>query len=147
MRRWPRRGTLVVFREPGTGTLAIKRVAARPGDWVPFADGWLQMGDDEAWLLGDADDEAVAGRRPRAADRLAALRSGAGRRARGSRLAPLRAGAPDRATRSRARRTCSSAAARRHAVRDATRPIGPRRRDRARAIAHGRDGALCRVRR
>ena len=25
---WPRRGTPVVFREPGTGDLAIKRVAA-----------------------------------------------------------------------------------------------------------------------
>ena len=58
--RWPRRGSVVVFREPGTGELAIKRVAARPGDWVPFADGWLQLGDDEAWLLGDADDEALA---------------------------------------------------------------------------------------
>jgi signal peptidase I len=30
--RWPRRGSVVVFREPETGTLAIKRVAARPGD-------------------------------------------------------------------------------------------------------------------
>ena len=56
---WPRRGTTVVFREPGTGELAIKRVAARPGDWVPFADGWLQLADDEAWLIGDATDEAV----------------------------------------------------------------------------------------
>jgi signal peptidase I len=56
---WPRRGTIVVFREPGTGDLAIKRVAARPGDWVPFADGWLQLGEDEAWLVGDATDEAL----------------------------------------------------------------------------------------
>ena len=48
-----------MFREPGTGDLAIKRVAARPGDWVPFADGWLQLGDDEAWLVGDASDERV----------------------------------------------------------------------------------------
>jgi hypothetical protein len=60
VRRWPRRGSVVVFREPGSGTLAIKRVAARPGDWVPFADGWLRMGVDEAWLVGDADDDAVA---------------------------------------------------------------------------------------
>ncbi len=60
-RHWPRRGTPVVFREPGTGGLAIKRVAARPGDWVRFADGWLQLADDEAWLLSDAtDDEAEA---------------------------------------------------------------------------------------
>jgi signal peptidase I len=56
---WPRRGTSVVFREPGTSDLAIKRVAARPGDWVPFADGWLQLGPDEAWLVGDASDERV----------------------------------------------------------------------------------------
>jgi signal peptidase I len=58
--RWPRRGAVVVFREPGSDALAIKRVAARPGDWVPFADGWLQLGDDEAWLLGDATDDALA---------------------------------------------------------------------------------------
>jgi signal peptidase I len=60
VRRWPRRGTVVVFREPFTDILAIKRVAARPGDWVPFADGWLQLADDEAWLVGDATDAAVA---------------------------------------------------------------------------------------
>lgn len=58
--RWPRRGAVVVFREPDTDQLAIKRVAARPGDWVPFADGWLQLGPDEAWLIGDASDEALA---------------------------------------------------------------------------------------
>lgn len=57
--RWPRRGSVVVFREPGSGELAIKRVAARPGDWVPFADGWLQLGSDEAWLVGDASDDLV----------------------------------------------------------------------------------------
>ena len=55
-RRWPRRGAIVVFREPGSDLLAIKRVAGRPGDWVPFADGWLQLADDEAWLTSDADD-------------------------------------------------------------------------------------------
>lgn len=58
--RWPRRGSVVVFREPGSDVLAIKRVAARPGDWVPFAEGWLRMGDDEAWLVGDASDEGLA---------------------------------------------------------------------------------------
>jgi len=57
--RWPRRGSVVVFREPGSDVLAIKRVAARPGDWIPFADGRLQMGDDEAWLLSDATDEEL----------------------------------------------------------------------------------------
>jgi hypothetical protein len=59
VRRWPRRGSIVLFRVPGSTVLAVKRVAARPGDWVPFADGWLRMGDDEAWLLGDADDAAL----------------------------------------------------------------------------------------
>jgi signal peptidase I len=54
--RWPRRGSVVVFREPGSGVLAIKRVMARPGDWVPFRDGRLRMSDDEAWLAGDATD-------------------------------------------------------------------------------------------
>jgi signal peptidase I len=58
--RWPRRGSIVVFREPDSGVLAIKRVAARPGDWVRFGDGWLRMGGDEAWLLGDASDEGLA---------------------------------------------------------------------------------------
>jgi signal peptidase I len=60
VRHWPRRGSVVVFREPGSNLLAIKRVIARPGDWVPFAGGWLQLADDEAWLQGDASDEALA---------------------------------------------------------------------------------------
>jgi signal peptidase I len=55
--RWPRRGSLVVFHDPGGGGLAIKRVAGRPGDWIRFEDGWLQLADDEAWLLSDATDE------------------------------------------------------------------------------------------
>ena len=59
VRRWPRRGSVVVFREPGSGELAIKRVAGRPGDWVPFAGGWLQLAEDEAWLVSDATDEAI----------------------------------------------------------------------------------------
>jgi signal peptidase I len=54
--RWPRRGSVVVFREPDSGILAIKRVVGRPGDWVEFADGWLRLADDEAWLVGDASD-------------------------------------------------------------------------------------------
>jgi hypothetical protein len=51
---WPRRGSVVVFREPDSDELAIKRVAARPGDRVAFSGGYLVMGDDEAWLLADA---------------------------------------------------------------------------------------------
>lgn len=60
--RWPRRGSVVVFREPMTDGLAIKRVAGRPGDRVPFAGGRLLLGPDEAWLMGDASDEEAAAR-------------------------------------------------------------------------------------
>jgi signal peptidase I len=59
-RRWPRRGSLVVFREPLTGEFAIKRVAGRPGDTVRFAEGYLRLADDEAWLVADATDEIAA---------------------------------------------------------------------------------------
>jgi len=52
--RWPRRGSIVVFREPDSDLLAIKRVAAGPGDRVDLDDGHLILGDDEAWLLSDA---------------------------------------------------------------------------------------------
>jgi signal peptidase I len=58
--RWPRRGTVVVFREPDDGDLAVKRVAAGPGDRVAFADGYLELADDEAWLLSDATTEMAA---------------------------------------------------------------------------------------
>ena len=58
-RRWPRRGSVVVVREPDSGDLAIKRVAAGPGDRVPFADGYLILAEDEAWLMADADEETA----------------------------------------------------------------------------------------
>ena len=54
--RWPRRGSVVVFREPDSDELAIKRVSAGPGDRVPYADGYLILAADEAWLLSDAPD-------------------------------------------------------------------------------------------
>lgn len=54
VRSWPRPGSVVVFREPMTGALAIKRVAAGPGERVRFAQGYLTLADDEAWLLADA---------------------------------------------------------------------------------------------
>jgi signal peptidase I len=54
--RWPRRGSVVVFREPDTDELAIKRVAARPGDRIRYAEGYLILGADEAWLLSDANE-------------------------------------------------------------------------------------------
>ena len=57
---WPRRGTVVVFREPDVDTLAVKRVAAGPGDRVPFAEGYLELADDEAWLVSDATPEVTA---------------------------------------------------------------------------------------
>ena len=61
--RWPRRGTVVAFLEPDSGLLAVKRVAAGPGERVPFGGGYLELADDEAWLLGDAspDQTAAAG--------------------------------------------------------------------------------------
>jgi signal peptidase I len=59
VRRWPRRGSVVVVREPDSGELAIKRIAGRPGDRVPFADGYLILAEDEAWLLSDADEAAT----------------------------------------------------------------------------------------
>jgi signal peptidase I len=52
--RWPRRGSIVVFREPDGEALAVKRVAAGPGDRVPFAEGFLELAEDEAWLVSDA---------------------------------------------------------------------------------------------
>ncbi len=52
--RWPKPGRVVVFREPDSGELAVKRVAAGPGSRVRFAAGWLVLADDEAWLTADA---------------------------------------------------------------------------------------------
>jgi signal peptidase I len=58
--RWPRRGAVVVFREPDGQALAVKRVAGGPGDRVAFADGYLELAEDEAWLVSDATDAAAA---------------------------------------------------------------------------------------
>jgi signal peptidase I len=55
-RRWPRVGSIVVFREPDSDVLAIKRVAAGPGDRVDLDEGHLRLAADEAWLLSDATD-------------------------------------------------------------------------------------------
>jgi signal peptidase I len=59
IRRWPRRGTIVLFHEPESGELAIKRVAGLPGDRVPFEGGYLSLGPDEAWLEADATSAAA----------------------------------------------------------------------------------------
>ena len=64
--RWPRHGTIVVFREPDGGALAVKRVAGRPGERVPFETGYIELADDEAWLLSDATAPETA-RRPASA--------------------------------------------------------------------------------
>ena len=78
-RRWPRPGSIVVIREPDTGVLAIKRVAARGSR---RARGGLAIGGSsvgglatsaptgrgrpleprEAWLLGDAPDGSIDSR-------------------------------------------------------------------------------------
>lgn len=52
--RWPRVGSVVIFREPDSGELAVKRVAAGPGARVRFANGYLVLDADEAWLTADA---------------------------------------------------------------------------------------------
>ncbi len=54
VRRWPRRGSIVVVTEPGSDLLVVKRVAARPGDEVATELGPYRLEDGEAWLLGDA---------------------------------------------------------------------------------------------
>jgi len=61
VRGWPPNGSIVVFREPMTDALAIKRVAAGPGEQVRFAEGFLTLGDDEAWLTADASTVVTAG--------------------------------------------------------------------------------------
>jgi signal peptidase I len=60
VRRWPKPGTVVVFRDPDDDGLALKRVAGAPGGTVPFSEGYLRLADDEAWLLADADAAATA---------------------------------------------------------------------------------------
>jgi signal peptidase I len=60
VRRWPRRGSVVVFTPPDSDELAIKRVAAGPNDVIRFGGGYLRLGSDEAWLLSDADEASAA---------------------------------------------------------------------------------------
>ena len=51
---WPPVGSVAIFREPDSGELAVKRVAAGPGSRVRFAAGYLVLAADEAWLTADA---------------------------------------------------------------------------------------------
>ena len=62
--RWPRRGTLVVVREPESDLVVVKRVAGRPGDRV--AQGGAPptpLGATEAWLSSDAPGAGIDSRR------------------------------------------------------------------------------------
>jgi type IV secretory pathway protease TraF len=59
---WPRVGSVVVFREPDSDVLAIKRVAARGGDHVAIDEGLLHLEPGEAWLLGDAAERSIDSR-------------------------------------------------------------------------------------
>jgi signal peptidase I len=83
--RWPRRGSIVVIREPESEVLALKRVAARPNEVVPDivvrdpdtgtdVTVTVRLGPDEAWLLGDSSDVSIDSRRygPVTLDRLVA---------------------------------------------------------------------------
>jgi signal peptidase I len=73
VRHWPRRGSVVVVREPETDVLALKRLIAGPGDVVrnvtvtdpgsgEKVDVTIRLGVDEAWLLGDARDVSIDSR-------------------------------------------------------------------------------------
>jgi len=85
VRRWPRRGAIVVIREPESDVLALKRVVARPGAVVsdiPVTDPdtgqdvmvTIRLGPDEAWLVGDDPTVSIDSRRygPVGLDRLVA---------------------------------------------------------------------------
>jgi signal peptidase I len=62
--RWPRRGALVLVREPGSEILAVKRVRGRPGDTVVTAGGErIVLGPWNAWLTGDAARASIDSRR------------------------------------------------------------------------------------
>ncbi len=77
----PERGEMVVIRDPGHSDFAVKRIVARPGDWLNIRDGalflnghrldepylatgtqtdapdlqekWIQLGEDQYYVLGD----------------------------------------------------------------------------------------------
>ena len=74
--RWPRRGSVVVFREPDSDELAIKRVAAGPGDRVPYADGYLILAHRRGVAAVGRARRGADGGRARPADRFAAVRPG-----------------------------------------------------------------------
>ena len=59
-RGWPRNGSVVVFHEPVSAELAIKRVRARAGERVPFNGGYIVLSAGEAWLEADASPSIAA---------------------------------------------------------------------------------------
>ncbi len=61
VRRWPRRGSVVVIRQPGTSMLVIKRLAAGPGDTVLVGSEYVKL-EGSAWLLGDGGGYSVDSR-------------------------------------------------------------------------------------
>ena len=83
---WPRRGRLVVVREPGSDLVVVKRLAGRPGDRIGRVDGVpIVLGATEAWLASDLADAGIDSRRygPVDLERLlgrVVLRYGPGRR-------------------------------------------------------------------
>jgi signal peptidase I len=64
--RWPRRGSIVVVREPSTGVLAIKRVVARGRSGSGATPASVSAGGPleprQAWLLGDAPSVSIDSR-------------------------------------------------------------------------------------
>jgi len=59
----PRRGDIVLAVHPARpGVRMIKRVAGTPDDIVVGPDGTLVLGEDEYWLVGDADDVSTDSR-------------------------------------------------------------------------------------
>ena len=62
--RWPRSGSIVVIREPGTGILAIKRVVERGPTLATGPGGDLEpsLGPRDARLLGDAPSGSIDSR-------------------------------------------------------------------------------------
>jgi signal peptidase I len=61
---WPRRGSLVVVREPESDIVVVKRLVGRPGDRIARHDGLpVLLGAAEAWLASDAPGPGIDSRR------------------------------------------------------------------------------------
>lgn len=61
---WPRRGALVVVREPESDLVVVKRLVGRPGDRIARGDGPPRLlSATEAWLASDAPGAGIDSRR------------------------------------------------------------------------------------